>query len=370
MKCPGCKAEFTPPPGKSVANCPFCAEPLIKSATDQKCEALAEALASIKGSYGADMLLNRERLVAFLCDYLPKGKIERSILANAFNQGVPAKLAAAKAESAQEQGIVMSRCIQTLKDNYGTDKADAENVLWQFAEAVGWQGRPAAKPELQPEAKPAPSAPQPVQGDNRSQQPIFFLIDCSGSMDGSRMFYVNALMQELLKDMADNGADALGVKVAVLRFAIGCTWQVFPPKAPGQIEWQPLVADGLTDLGAACEELVKNAPKNPTAAPLIILLMDGEPTDDYKKGLEQMQGNEWLKSRICYALPIGDCADLYALREFAGSGETVLPTALNANALRQNVYDIINANIKLDKKLTPGPTPESRYDDEDFYEGY
>jgi uncharacterized protein YegL len=132
------------------------------------------------------------------------------------------------------------------------------------------------------------------------------------------------------------------------------------------------VADGLTDLGAACEELVKNAPKNPTAAPLIILLTDGEATDDYKKGLEQMQGSEWLKNRICYALPIGDGVSGYwrdgALREFAGNGGTVLPNALNATALRQSLYDIINANIKLDKKLTPGPTPTppSGYGGEDF----
>jgi uncharacterized protein YegL len=59
-------------------------------------------------------------------------------------------------------------------------------------------------------------------------------------------------------------------------------------------------------------------------APAIFLLSDGEPTDDYKKPLEDLKNNNWFKKAIKAAVAIGDDANKDVLKEFTGAMESVL----------------------------------------------
>jgi hypothetical protein len=160
MKCQKCKAEFSPPPGQSAANCPYCGEAVAKAADGEKIADLATALAFVKDNHGQGVLLDGEKLVAFLNDYWPKGKQERNVLRSAFALSIPKKLAEAAAKDPAEQAVVMSRCVGTMEDSYGTDRHVAETHLWAFAAALGWPARPA--PQAAPQPAPSP-APQPTQ---------------------------------------------------------------------------------------------------------------------------------------------------------------------------------------------------------------
>lgn len=61
-------------------------------------------------------------------------------------------------------------------------------------------------------------------------------------------------------------------------------------------------------------------------------MSDGQPTDDYKKGLEKLKKLPWFKKSVKIAISIGRDADDDVLVEFTGNRELVLqannPTAL------------------------------------------
>ena len=48
--------------------------------------------------------------------------------------------------------------------------------------------------------------------------------------------------------------------------------------------------------------------------PVLVLISDGQPTDDFGKGLEDLLGQPWGKKAVRVAIAIGDDADLEVLR--------------------------------------------------------
>jgi uncharacterized protein YegL len=59
-------------------------------------------------------------------------------------------------------------------------------------------------------------------------------------------------------------------------------------------------------------------------APVIFLMTDGYPTDDYKAGLKRLNANSWYKFALKVALGIGKEANDQMLAEFTGSPDTVV----------------------------------------------
>ena len=59
-------------------------------------------------------------------------------------------------------------------------------------------------------------------------------------------------------------------------------------------------------------------------APVIFLMTDGYPSDDYKEGLRELQTNSWYKFGLKAALGIGQEANDNILAEFTGSKDTVV----------------------------------------------
>ena len=59
-------------------------------------------------------------------------------------------------------------------------------------------------------------------------------------------------------------------------------------------------------------------------APAIFLLSDGEPTDNYKHGLEKLKQNNWFKKAIKVAVAIGEDANKTVLADFTGNVESVI----------------------------------------------
>jgi uncharacterized protein YegL len=163
---------------------------------------------------------------------------------------------------------------------------------------------------------------------------LFFVIDTSGSMDGSKIGAVNTSIEEVIpaiKEVSNDNADAQ-IKIAALEFSSGARWLTAGgPVECDQFRWNYLDAAGVTDFGAACKALndklsTKAFMQEATGsfAPAIFLLSDGEPTDEWWSALQTLRQNNWFKAAVKVAIAIGDDANKDMLKEFTGSMEAVL----------------------------------------------
>jgi len=181
----------------------------------------------------------------------------------------------------------------------------------------------------------------------RKTMVLFFIIDTSGSMEGKKIGTVNQAIREVIpeiKDLSDNNADSL-IKIAVLEFSSGSHWITENgPVEAGQLQlaWKNLDAAGVTDFGHACRALADKlsvskgfmSHASGSFAPVLFLLSDGEPTDDWKSGLAKLQENNWFKASVKVAIAIGDDANTDVLKEFTGSMEAVLISHNSATLLK------------------------------------
>lgn len=179
----------------------------------------------------------------------------------------------------------------------------------------------------------------------RKTMVIFFLIDTSGGMEGEKIANLNDAMRETIpdiKDISDSNADAL-IKIAVLDFASGAEWITPLPQDFETFRWRDLEAAGVTDMGEACRELESKLSRETFLqdkvghyAPVIILMSDGAPTDDFKGGLAVLKQNKWFGAAIKIALAIGQDADCDVLAEFTGTKELVIPIQ-NKTAMKRMI---------------------------------
>ena len=179
---------------------------------------------------------------------------------------------------------------------------------------------------------------------------LFYLVDTSGSMAGSRIGTVNAAMEEcipLLKEVAQANDDA-EIRVAILQFSNGASW-ITPQSGPVGLEdiiWNDLQAGGLTEFGAALNELDRKLSRNEylksqtgAYAPVILLLSDGGPTDNWEPALNQIKNNNWFKHAIKIAIDIESESDRYVLEKFTGNSEAILD-AKDTNSLKKMINKV------------------------------
>jgi uncharacterized protein YegL len=154
-------------------------------------------------------------------------------------------------------------------------------------------------------------------------------------MRGKNIGSVNAAIQEVLpelKELSASNGDAQ-IKIAALEFSSGAKWLYDQPVESETFRWNDLQAGGATDFGEACRALNQKLSRSAfmhdivgSYKPVIILLSDGGPTDDYRKGLDELKENKWFKTAIKIAIAIGGDANEEILKEFTGNIECVLKT--------------------------------------------
>lgn len=173
----------------------------------------------------------------------------------------------------------------------------------------------------------------PLEADQISRKSLvlFFLIDTSGSMAGTKIGELNTAMEEMIPEIRSVGGADTDVKLAVLTFSSGCRWLTSAPVSVEDFQWDRLDVGGLTDMGKAFDELASKLSRSGflkapsiSYAPVIFLMTDGYPSDDYKKGLEALTENRWYKYALKVALGIGKEANDDVLKEFTRSPETVV----------------------------------------------
>lgn len=181
-------------------------------------------------------------------------------------------------------------------------------------------------------------------GGELASRPIhfFWIVDCSGSMYGEKIATVNNTIEKCIPEMrsaAENNPNAQ-LLIRTLSFSTGANWLTTAPVPVEDYTWEDLDANGVTDLGKALELVAAQLaiPPMPARAlpPVLVLLSDGQPTDNYKKGLDALQKMPWFRKAVKIAISIGQDADDDVLIEFTGNRELVLQ-ANNAESLAKMI---------------------------------
>ena len=197
-----------------------------------------------------------------------------------------------------------------------------------------------------------------VEGIARRTMILFFLIDTSNSMAGSKIGEVNDAIEGVLpeiKEISESNADAL-IKIACLTFSTGVKWMYPNPIDVKDFKWSFVNAGGMTEMGKAFEVLNEKLSRNEfmaevagSYAPAIFLLSDGAPTDEYRDEIDILKKNNWFKYALKAAVAIGDDADKEMLAEFTGDDELVL-TAHNPTALKKVIRFVSVTASKIGSK--------------------
>ncbi len=207
---------------------------------------------------------------------------------------------------------------------------------------------------------------------------LFYLIDTSGSMQGTKIGTVNTVMEETIPEIRNVGGSDAEVKVAVLTFNTDVDWVYDRPISVEEFEWKRLSADGWTDMGMAFEMLNEKMSRNGflqspslSFAPVIFLISDGYPNPGFESSLEKLKQNKWFKYSIKIAFAVGTDADKDLLTDFTGNPEAVV-TVNNGKALARLIKLLTVKSSQIGTKsssysddgpLTPEAADQSKQDE-------
>jgi uncharacterized protein YegL len=150
-----------------------------------------------------------------------------------------------------------------------------------------------------------------------------FLLDGSGSMaaDGKVEALNDAIREALphLRDLSDQNP-FVDLLVRAVVFADGARWHIAEPTPVRDLSWPPVVPGGYTDMAAGLDlvrDVLRVPPMDARAfPPVLVMVSDGRPTDDFEAGLARLLAEPWGKRAVRLAIAIGSDADLGVLTQF------------------------------------------------------
>ena len=192
-------------------------------------------------------------------------------------------------------------------------------------------------------------------GGELATRPLHFIwiADGSGSMnaDGKIQALNNAIREAIphMQKVADDNPNAQ-VLVRAIRFSDGAQWHISQPTPVADFKWEDLSANGETHMGKALSmvaEQLKIPPMTDRALPpVLVLISDGQPTDDYQSGLKALMDQPWGKKAVRIAISIGADADQEVLQKFIGNPEIKPLQANNPEALVRYIKWVSTAVLK------------------------
>lgn len=139
--------------------------------------------------------------------------------------------------------------------------------------------------------------------------PVYLVLDCSGSMAGEPIVAMMSGIKALLGDLRNDPQALETVWLSVITFA-STAQDIVPLTDIHEFDPPELVAAGTTSLGEAFDllrERIKEEVRQTTATqkgdwkPLVFLLTDGEPTDDWVGPVEKFRSERLAKIIACGA---------------------------------------------------------------------
>lgn len=192
-------------------------------------------------------------------------------------------------------------------------------------------------------------------GGELATRPLHFIwiADCSGSMaiDGKIQSLNNAIKEAIpnMQDVADENPNAQ-VLVRAVKFSDGAQWHVSQATDIADFKWDDLEAGGVTSMGRALTlvaDQLKIPPMTDRALPpVLVLISDGQPTDDFTSGLQALMNEPWGRKAVRIAIAIGEDADQEVLKKFIGNPELRPLQANNPEALTKYIRWVSTAVLK------------------------
>ena len=157
---------------------------------------------------------------------------------------------------------------------------------------------------------------------------FYWLLDTSGSMsNGGKIQSLNHAIREsipYLRKEADDPKARGELIVHAMEFNDHARWvdaEMAEGVAVSKFNWtKDLEANGETYMGEALKQIAAELPNLPNNAfrPVIALVTDGEPTDNFQQGLKELMDQPWGKHAWRVAIAIGDDANMKVCEEFCG----------------------------------------------------
>lgn len=187
----------------------------------------------------------------------------------------------------------------------------------------------------------------PTLEGNVVKRPLhfFWLVDCSGSMEGSKINSLNRAIAESIPAIADalqNHAE-VQIMMRVIKFADRGSWHIGPTPVPIEnFIWSDLSAGGTTATASAIDMLVSELDiekmSKRTYPPVCILLSDGHCTESeekYNAVINTLDKMPWGKKAVRLVIAIGNENDYdsESLLKFTNHKEVGLLQAKNPEQL-------------------------------------
>ena len=169
--------------------------------------------------------------------------------------------------------------------------------------------------------------------------PVFILTDVSGSMAAeAKIDVLNQAMADMINSFGEVRDVRAEIQVCVITFGGTCATLHTPLTPARSVAWVDMNASGFTPMGdafAVITELMedKKTVSSKSYRPVVVLLSDGEPTDDWKVELQKMNASRASKVERM-ALAIGRDADRTTLLEFVNQDRERLFEAVEAAKIR------------------------------------
>ena len=176
---------------------------------------------------------------------------------------------------------------------------------------------------------------QPLHpGGPMDRRPLDYIliVDCSSSMQGSRISALNSAIADSIPTMRKDAAGNPEIELFLraVAFSSGAWWHVEQRTAIDDFMWPTLAADGITDLGDALQLIAEDFEIETGVMrvhnPALALITDGRPTDDWQAGLGALLATPLGKKAIRFAIALGNESDREVLDTFVGGyGDRVFP---------------------------------------------
>lgn len=192
-------------------------------------------------------------------------------------------------------------------------------------------------------------------GGELASRPLHFIwiADASGSMqqDGKIQALNNAIREAIphMKKVAEDNPNAQ-VLVRAVKFSNGAQWHISQPTPVADFAWNDIPADGETDMGKALSlvaEQLKMPPMSERALPpVLVLISDGQPTDDFEQGVKELLEQPWGKKAVRIAIAIGQDVEMDTLQKFIAHPEMKPLSANSPEALVKHIKWASTAVLK------------------------
>lgn len=167
-------------------------------------------------------------------------------------------------------------------------------------------------------------------GGELAARPLHFIwiADASSSMRyEGKIQALNQAIREALPHMRDVARENPHAEVLVraISFSSSARWHVDSPTGVEGFEWPDLQSSGYTAMGEALELLAEALDVEEMSSralpPVLVLLSDGQPTDNFGAGLKALMDKPWARKAVRIAIAIGGDADRDVLQRFIGHPE-------------------------------------------------